>query len=165
MSGVKLHFELDARQAQAALNGLIKAGANLTPLMDRIGNYLANETKHRFETGAGPDGRAWKPSRRATEQGGKTLVDRGHLRGSVTHRAGGNFVEVGSNVIYAAVQQFGATIRAKAGGKLIFKVGGGYRSMDQVTIPARPYLGMSQADPAEIGAIVDGYLKTAGNLA
>jgi phage virion morphogenesis protein len=165
LSGVKLHFELDTKAAQAALNGLIKAGANLTPLMDLIGNYLRNETKHRFETGQAPDGRAWLPSWRAREEGGKTLMKSRHLWDSITHRAGNNFVEVGSNVIYAAVQQFGATIRAKAGGKLIFKIGGGYRSMDQVTLPARPYLGMSQADPVEIGAIVDTYLKTAGGLA
>ncbi|MEQ1890095.1 MAG: phage virion morphogenesis protein [Alphaproteobacteria bacterium] len=165
MSGVKLHFELDARPVQAALNALVKAGEDLAPLMDLIGNYLGTGTRHRFETGAAPDGTAWKTSRRALEEGGKTLVDKGHLRGSITHRAGRDFVEVGSNLIYAAVQQFGATIRAKAGGKLIFRVGGGYRAMDEVTIPARPWLGLSAADPVEITEIVNAYLKTAGGLA
>lgn len=50
-------------------------------------------------------------------------------------------VRVGTNLEYAAIHEFGGVIRAKGGGKLTFEVEPGvWRSVRQVTIPARPYL-------------------------
>ena len=59
-------------------------------------------------------------------------VDRGHLP---------RFVEVGSDLVYAPVHEFGATIRARGGGFLTFKLrDGSFRRVRSVTIPARPWL-------------------------
>jgi phage gpG-like protein len=62
-------------------------------------------------------------------------------------------------VIYAATHQGGATIRGKAG-PLKFKLPGGlgFVSPQEVIIPARPFLGVSAEDAAEIVAIGEDYL-------
>lgn len=45
------------------------------------------------------------------------------------------------DVRYALIQELGGTIRAKEGGKLTFQLpDGSWRSVDEVTIPARPAL-------------------------
>jgi len=49
-------------------------------------------------------------------------------------------VRIGSDRVYAAIHQFGGTIRPKkAGGRLVFTVGGKKVFAKSVTIPARPY--------------------------
>ena len=57
-----------------------------------------------------------------------------------------NDVVIGSNKIYAAVHQFGATITPKSGQYLTFWMGGRLVKARSVTIPARPYLGISDDD-------------------
>lgn len=47
---------------------------------------------------------------------------------------------VGTDLEYAAVQEFGATISAKTGPYLIFQVGGRWVRVPSVEIPAHPYL-------------------------
>lgn len=81
----------------------------------------------------------------------------GSLRRSVTYAmpmaTRGTSIEVGSNLPYAAVHEFGATIRAKSVRGLVFKVMGvGWRRAQQVTIPARPFLAPALRD-AEKGMI------------
>jgi hypothetical protein len=49
---------------------------------------------------------------------------------------------IGSRVIYAGVQEHGATIVARNAPRLVFEIPGvGVRTAKSVTIPARPYLG------------------------
>ncbi len=141
---------------EAALGALLARSEDLSPLMDRIGMAMETTTAERFEAGVAPDGTPWKPSRKPA---GKTLIKDGFLKGSVTHRAGRDQVEIGTNKIYARIHQFGGTIRAKDGGKLTFKLPGlGFVSVDQVIIPARPFLGVSSEDEAEIEALTADYL-------
>ena len=146
MSGVEFRVEVDGLEAtQARLQELLQRMGDLTPVMDEIGAYLRDSTDERFETGTGPDGQAWKPSIRALAEGGQTLVDSSLLRKSITWRARRDSVEVGSNLDYAAIHQMGG----KAGRN------------HAVTLPARPYLGISPDDEREIGAILDDYLSGA----
>ena len=74
---------------------------------------LEATTVERFDTNVGPDGQAWEPSFRATIVGGKTLVDKGHLRDSIHSLAEDDAVEIGSADPRAAVHQFGATIQIR----------------------------------------------------
>ena len=78
--------------------------------MDQIGAALEDSTHQRFADETGPDGVKWKPSRRAREDGGKTLTDTRRLENSTTHLAGRLSVEIGTNMIYAGIHQFGGTI-------------------------------------------------------
>lgn len=86
----------------------------------------------------------------ALEQGGLTLergvkenikkqklIDLGNLRASIATAVQENIVYVFTNVVYAAIHEFGGTIQGKPW--LMFQVGGEWRRVRQVTIPARPY--------------------------
>lgn len=146
-------------RAQAVLEQLLARTGDLSPLMERIGAYGEESTVNRFETQTGPDGRAWEPSIRARNTGGQTLVDSGRLRQSIGWRADGTSAEWGTNVLYARTHQEGATIRAKSGGRLTFAIPGlGYRSPQEVVIPARPFLGIDAEDEREIDALAADYL-------
>ena len=77
----------------------------------------------------------------------RTLTLDGYLRGKMTWQlVGDRTVEIGSNLPYAAVHQFGATIKPRAAKVLMFR---GHVAKS-VTIPARPYLGLSDEDRSEI---------------
>ena len=158
MAGVSIRVDMSGLgRASRAFNELLARAEPTEPMMDEIGATLVTSTRERFERGRGPDGERWKDTRR----GGQILTDTGRLRDSITHQAGSAEVRVGSNVIYAAVHQFGATIKPKSARALAFKVGSELVFARQVTIPARPYLGIDAGDEAPVGEIVEDYLRGA----
>lgn len=153
MSGVKLHIAVDDRQISAVLSRLIETGQNLAPIMEDIATYGENSTRGRFRTETAPEGNKWQPNQR----GGKILKQHMHLLDSITRDHGEDFAEWGSDtsVIYAAIHQFGGVIRPKNKPYLTFKVpGGGFRRVKQVTIPARPFLGINDEDEGNIVDII-----------
>ena len=93
----------------ARLAGVAGVLSHPEGIMDRIGRYLVASTLRRFESERAPDGTPWLKSARAVAEGGQTLTDSGRLRRSIAHVVtdGGRAVEVGSNVVYAAIHQFG----------------------------------------------------------
>lgn len=166
MTGVVI--TVDDTAAREALAGLGELGEDLTAVMEDIGQQLVTSVLMRFETGRGPGGAPWAPSARAQAEGGQTLVDTGRLRQSVTYLASAREVEVGTNVIYAAIHQFGGTIRAKTARGLAFTLpwlagpdDDGRRVVRSVTIPLRPFLGLDAEDAADISAIVADHLARA----
>ena len=132
-------------------------------LYDAIGGSLVASTQKRFEDEEDPTGTPWPDSLRKILLGGKTLSVRGGaggLLGSLTHEASATGVAVGSNAIHAAIHQLGGVIRAKTAKGLRFRApgkGGWVRKM-AVTIPARPYLGLSGDDEQEIAALCADWL-------
>lgn len=151
-----------AARDRAAVQALRDAAAqvdDLTELMDRIGAALVASTQMRFEDQVSPAGVPWRRSHRAASVGGQTLVESGRLRASITHRPGPNAVEVGTNVRYAGTHQFGATIAAKTAKALRFRIGAAWVTKRQVTIPARPFLGLDAADRELIPAITTHWLR------
>lgn len=153
MAGASFQVEIDDAAARAALARLVELGADLTPAMDEIGGMLETSTQMRFERGESPSGEPWPPSIRAIAEHGKTLIDSARLMQSITHQAARDRVRVGTNVIYAAVQQKGAVISSQ-GGYLKFRIGDRWVQKRQVEIPARPFLGVSEDDRREIVAIL-----------
>ena len=90
------------------------------------------------------------------------LTDTARLRDSIDYAATPTKVMVGSNLPYARIHQYGGTIRPKKAKRLIFKGPGGEKIVaKQVTIPARPYLGVSKADMEEVRATMEDFLKGA----
>lgn len=156
---VTLNIALDADLVGTRLADLVGKGSDLSPLMATIGNLLEGSTKDRLRaSNTAPDGAPWPPSLRATIEGGKTLFDSGRLANSITNIPGPTQVEVGSNVVYAGIHQTGGTIVPKTGKALAFALPGGeFAVVGQVTIPARPYLGISATDAEDIGAVVSDY--------
>lgn len=149
---VSLRVDLEDIGAVAALDLAAHRGEDMTDLMDQIGVVLVSGAVERIGlTNISPDGVPWPSSLRAREVGGPTLHDSGRLMRSITHLPAPREVEIGSNLIYAGVHQAGATIRPKAGGALAFTLANGaFVLAGEVTIPARPYLGVSEEEGDEI---------------
>lgn len=124
---------------QARLNG------DLTPLMDAIGFLLENSTRKRFETKRDPEGISWeqlKPATVARKQHkngsirGGILVDHGDLRKSITYHASTQSVAVGTDRQYGQYHQTGTE-----------------------HMPARRFLGLSEADKTEINEFIRHFLE------
>jgi phage virion morphogenesis protein len=177
MSGVGLELR-GKPEVSAALARAVRQAENPRGLYDNIGASLVTSTRRRFEQGVAPDGSPWPPSMRALAEGGKTLIDRARLMGSITHEADDGGVSVGSNVVYAAIHQLGGAIQqgareqvlhfkhnartgrtrfAKANSKANFakKVEVGPRT---INMPARPFLGIDDDDDREIELLAKEWL-------
>jgi phage virion morphogenesis protein len=141
-----------------ALERARKAALDFTPVMAAIANYMRSATLARFESEAGPDGKRWQPSQRAIEEGGLTLTKTGELKLSITADSDATRAITGTNKIYAAIHQFGGTIRPRAGGRAL-KTPFGPRA--SVTMPARPFLGFSAEDTDEIEAMLADHVRNA----
>ena len=135
----------------------LKAAVDFTPAMRTIADIMRTQTLERFEAETGPDGVRWKPSQRALEDGGLTLTDTGHLKQSITAASTATSAVVGTNLLYAAIHQFGGSIRAKT--QKALKTPFGPRGA--VNMPARPFVGFGPADIAEIEAVLDNHLARA----
>ncbi|ODR93527.1 hypothetical protein AUC70_11725 [Methyloceanibacter stevinii] len=156
-------IRIDGKDATlSALESLLARLEHPKPMFEAMGASLVTSTQRRFELGHDPDGNPWPPSVRAIVEGGKTLVDSGFLVGSITFDASDDHVEVGTNAIQAAVHQLGATIRPKTAQALRFFVGDREIFTQQVTIPARPFLGIDEEDEAELVAIAEEYVELEG---
>jgi phage virion morphogenesis protein len=160
-SGIKLEIQLEETLSPALARGLA-AGSDLTPAMMSIAQKLHTAVQLRFEREEGPGGKPWKRSERARTEGGKTLQLSGDLLSSIDSRWGPAFAEVGpqrsfGSAVYAAIHQFGGTIRAKAKKALSF----GGRILASVFIPARAYLGFDQADREMIAEELADHLRGA----
>lgn len=142
------------RKDLAALGDLDPVGLN-----KKIGEVLVSSTKKRFEDETAPDGTKWPKSYRASACGGQTLSDKGRLKNSISYQASANKVEVGTNVKYAHVHQNGMEIKAINAKFLRFRVGGGWAKKKKVTIPKRPFLGISDDDMEEIDATIMDHIK------
>lgn len=136
------------------LDTLNRASSGLTDtqgLMAEIGKAMKGQTIRRFQAGVDPEGNAWTPVKnprrdsRGRRRSGRAspLVDTGRLRNSISFSATPFEVYVGSNLVYARIHQLGG------------QAGRGR----QVTIPARPYLGLSEEDIEEIKSIVQDFYE------
>ena len=124
-----------------------KLGGDLTPLMDAVGFFLENSTRERFETKRDPEGISWeqlKPATVARKQHkhgsirGGILVDHGDLRKSITYHASTQSVAVGTD-----------------------RQSGQYHQTGTVHLPARRFLGLSEADKDGINDIIHQFLEDA----
>jgi phage gpG-like protein len=118
-----------------------KVGAAATPEWRlRLSKNLAQEARTQMVNGfiaqRDPYGTPWKP----TLRGGQILRDKAILMNSVKPSATATSFELSTNVVYAGVHQRGATIKAKAGRYLKFKVGGKWAQKRQVVIPQRRFM-------------------------
>lgn len=161
MSGISAQISYDDSSVRSALMGLIALGQNPAPVMRDLAAYGEASTLERFHTETGPDGKPWKKSLRAMLTGGKTLTQAGHLGDSITHDSGRDWAAWGTNMIYARIHQLGGVIKPKvAGGRLRFRLANGaFVSVAQITMPARPYLGVNADDKVEMISLIKRRLR------
>lgn len=124
---------------------------------------VRESTLERFKQSRDPSGKKWKTSIRAANEGGKTLIQSSQLRNSIKSASDATGFAVGTNAKHAATHQFGVngrTIRARRKKALRFMVDGKWVSKKQVriSIPARPFLGLSDDDIQEIKATVEDFI-------
>lgn len=176
-----LQYELKTGVTIDVLNHIDTTLENPNALLADLGEYVAQSTQNRFRTSTAPDGSRWLPNSESTYLGilgdhhtdaegrlnnkginrvgsKRPLVGDGMLMRDIHYQISGDLLLVGSNLIYAAAQQFGATIKPKHGKSLSWKIGNVSIFAKQVVIPARAYLGISIADETEMYAIVQDHL-------
>lgn len=174
MSGVTI--TLDDAAFSRWLTQTLGRITHLEDALKEVGEILVQSTQNRFGTKIAPSGAAWAPNSPVT------VARKGHgsqLRGkskalgdTIRCQIEGNSLLVGSGLEYAATQQFGAKMgqfgrysqiaryhkygekdfRRYAGTKKGFPIPWG-------DIPARPFLGVSDQDEADIMRTLTGYLS------
>lgn len=161
-----IRIDVDDAQVRRALQRLREHTRDLEPALDAVGRRLMTSIDQRFRSGTAPDGSPWRPLR---YRQGQPLVDSGRLRQSITRRVFSDAVEVGTNVVYAAIHQFGGrtpprTIRPRTKQALYWP--GARHPVKSVrhpgsVIPARPFLGVSRGDEAAITRILQAHIEAA----
>jgi len=177
-------IKINDREVVEALGKLARRCSDLRPAMDDIGEYMVEATKQRFVRGEAPDGTKWAPNKATTlreyfrKRGGGTVLRKGErmkvaggellgagkkvligeskrLGTEIASRPESRRVEITSNLIYAATQQFGAQKgsfgRTKKGAPIPWG-----------NIPARPFLGLSDKDKEAVLDIIQEHLELAG---
>lgn len=158
MASIQIKVEGEARVI-AVLNAIALNGAQKSQLFDEIGFNLVENAQLRFADGVSPDGDKWVQSIRAKQQGGQTLIDKGQLRSSLTHNVLSDGVEYGTNLPYAAPNQYGAEIKAVNAPFLVFKIGGIFAKKKSVKLPARPFVGISEEDELMVVDVFNGFIS------
>lgn len=150
------------------IEGLEEADARLAlldpldsmALLEGLARLIQEQTRRRIEEEkTDPDGNPWKPNLAGTS----ILYKSGAMARAIDYQVSGNSVRVGVGAIggvpYPAVHQGGATIRPKKAKSLVFKLGNRIVHASSVTIPARPFLGISGANSNEILETVADYIR------
>jgi phage virion morphogenesis protein len=161
--------QINEDEITQALDRVALALTDMTPLMQDIGELMVDSTRENFKDGTDPDGTPWAPKsaatldayrRRGDGQPTRPLIGPTRtLSTTINAEPSADRVAWGSNVIQAAVMQFGA--QAGEFGARIGRDKNGRDFMMSIPwgdIPARPYLGVGQNDIDAIVATVEEYL-------
>lgn len=141
---------------------------SLKPYWQQVGMYIQRQTiNERFDKEQSPAGKKWMPLsemtkamrlRRNKTGNMKILQDNGELRKSIQYEAGNNYVKVGSVLKYARIHQFGGTINvSNKQRRLLYRYG--FRVGRNITIPARPFLGITKSELQHIKSMFKSYIK------
>lgn len=152
---------LDDGELLDRLEEISRRVSDMTPAMLAIGELMTESTKQRFTDSEGPDGRRWKENAPATllaqlanlqssysaaSPGQKRpLIETGILQDTISYQvvSGGNGVEIGTNR-FAGEWDGGAGVHH-------------FGSRDG-SIPARPFLGVSEDDRVAVLDVLSRFL-------
>ena len=149
MSDKPIEIKIDNNDVERKLLELAQKGENLRPLMKNIAGIFASATEENFKNEGRPD--KWTELSEATKKQrtkqkkwpGQILQVSGQLASSISTQYDDESAIIGSNLDYAAIHQLGG----QAG------------KNKKVTIPARPYLKLTDDDFNEILDATEHYLK------
>lgn len=187
VEGIQIRVSSDT--VSATLDRIDRVTANPGAIMSAIAGYMVTTTQRHFEMESGPAGK-WTPlsprtaaKRIGRRRRGKENMLRvtNRLYSSIVGEATATEAAVGTNAIQAAIQHFGGTIQMPAreqdihlstgkGRKRFVKASAKRKESRRVqvgahtiTIPARPFLYLDEADFAEIERIAaDGFRAEGG---
>lgn len=132
------------------------AGWDRVELLETIARLVQLQTRRRIEVEkTGPNGEAWPENRNKSS----TLYASGALHDSIDYAIGLGDFTLGSPLIYAAIHHFGGVIKPKTAKVLRFMAGNKAVYAKSVTMPARPYLGISPDNAEEIESVVGDFVQ------
>lgn len=176
---VTIKVNLDTRELRDALGRVVDAMQDTTPLTRDLAQVMSEATDRAFESETDPvTGAKWvklNPDYEAqlSLRGfiGTMLQRHGHLKSSIRLEAGHLYARIGSNLLYAAIHQFGGTtrphiIRPKDKRALAFRRHGKLYLRGKVChpgseIPRRRFLGIGPQDRQDMKDIILDYLREA----
>lgn len=125
-------------------------------LLDGLGAILESQHRRRIEEEhTTPAGARFAP----VQRGGTPLYNTGNnLRDAFAYRVSDPEVRLTNNFIGAALLHSGGKVTAKNAQALRFFAGGKTVFARSVTIPARPFMGISAANQDEIREAVEGFI-------
>lgn len=190
MAGARIEFDIDAGPAHAALQraaaSLDQDSTRL--LLSDIGEYLLRSTRDRAAQQLSPSGQRWRalePSyarwKGKRRPGVPILKFDNHMLGDqLSHQVEGTTLLVGTNAPYGAIHQFGGAIHIAARSQRAYfhhskgEVSPQFVNQRKanfvqwvtlpaytINMPARPWLGISDADADEIVLLTGDHLKAA----
>jgi phage virion morphogenesis protein len=171
VTGARIQIQLDDADVRRQLGALLDAVQNPAPVLREIGQTLVTTSDLAFRGQRDPWGAPWEPlaastlrQRRRGKRAGsaRILRDTGRLATSISYQLGtdGRSVDVGTNVEYAAIHQFGGEIQRAASTRTLYfrqrkdgSVNNRFSRRSRanfaqdaqvgaysITLPARPYL-------------------------
>lgn len=160
MAGSKV--TLERTELNKAFGKLDKVVDDFAPILRDMGEILLNNTRDRFKAGEDVHGRPFAPLTELTKKlkkrnKNKILIDSGALSRELTYQLVNRGLEFGSDRKYAAIHQLGGVIKPKTKKRLAF--GGVFAK--QVTIPARPFIGLTSQDESHILEMIVDHLSGA----
>ena len=144
-----IEIKIDNKEVLTRLHELASRGENLRPLMKNIAGIMATATEDNFKNEGRPD--KWvdlsetskKQRQKIGKYPGQILQVSGQLASSVSTAYDDNSAVIGSNLSYAAIHQLGG----QAG------------KNKKTTIPARPYLKLTDDNFEEIFDEINKFLE------
>ena len=144
-----IEIKIDNKEVLTRLQELASRGENLRPLMKNIAGIMATATEDNFKDEGRPD--KWvdlsettkKQRQKIGKYPGQILQVSGQLASSVSTAYDDNSAVIGSNLAYAAIHQLGG----QAG------------KNKKTTIPARPYLKLTDYENIEIVEAIEDFFK------
>lgn len=148
MSDEPIEIKIDNKKVEKALLEIAQKTSNLRPLMKNVAGIMADSTEENFKEEGQPK---WKDLSEKTKTArkktghypGQILQVSGQLALSVTTQYDDTSAIIGSNKVYAAIHQLGGLAGKNK----------------KTTIPARPYLNLTNVEYEEILSLVENYLK------
>ncbi len=145
MAGANIRVNVDDKRVRETLNRLVRAGGDMEDALAAIGEHLITSHRARFAEGVDPEGTPWAPLdpktvARKKRNADKALIASGMLMETLRYQTAADRLEFGTDRIYGATHQFGRP---------------------EANIPARPFLGVSREDEAEIEAIIAEHIRRA----
>ena len=144
-----IEIKLDNKEVLTRLQELASRGENLRPLMKNIAGIMSTATEDNFKDEGRPE--KWvdlsettkKQRQKIGKYPGQILQVSGQLASSISTAYDDNSAVIGSNLAYAAIHQLGG----QAG------------KNKKTTIPARPYLKLTDDNFEEILTETEKFLK------
>ena len=149
MANNPIEIKIDNKEVSKRLLELARKGENLRPLMKNIAGVLAYSTEENFANEGRPDKwldlseRTKKQRKKTGHWPGQILQVSGQLASSINTYYDDESAVIGSNLDYAAIHQLGG----QAG------------KNKSVSIPARPYLLLTDENLEEILEATEGFFS------